>query len=73
MQTQTLFERLGGSRGITALVDDIVAAHMDNRYQREVPTLSGDAGEAGDNQGPPLRVSRGGHRRTEGLFGSHDV
>ena len=30
MQAQTLFERLGGSRGIAALVDDIVAAHMDN-------------------------------------------
>ena len=31
MQAQTLFERLGGSRGIAALVEDIVAAHMDNR------------------------------------------
>lgn len=30
MQTQSLFERLGGSTGITALVNDIVAAHMDN-------------------------------------------
>ena len=30
MQTQTLFERLGGSNGIAALVDDIVAAHMVN-------------------------------------------
>jgi hemoglobin len=27
---QTLFERLGGSTGIAALVSDIVAAHMDN-------------------------------------------
>jgi hemoglobin len=27
---QTLFERLGGSTGIAALVGDIVAAHMDN-------------------------------------------
>lgn len=27
---QTLFERLGGSTGISALVGDIVAAHMDN-------------------------------------------
>lgn len=26
----TLFERLGGSSGIRALVDDIVALHMDN-------------------------------------------
>ena len=34
MQTQTqaatLFERLGGTRGITALVEDIVTAHMAN-------------------------------------------
>ncbi|HET7699091.1 MAG TPA: group 1 truncated hemoglobin [Vicinamibacterales bacterium] len=30
MQAQTLFERLGGSSGIAALVDDIVAAHMEN-------------------------------------------
>ena len=30
MQAQSLFERLGGSSGIAALVDDIVAAHMDN-------------------------------------------
>lgn len=30
METQTLFERLGGSNGIAALVDDIVAAHVDN-------------------------------------------
>lgn len=30
MQARTLFERLGGSSGIAALVDDIVAAHMDN-------------------------------------------
>lgn len=30
MQAQTLFQRLGGSSGIAALVDDIVAAHMDN-------------------------------------------
>ena len=28
--TPTLFDRLGGSSGITAMVDDIVAAHMDN-------------------------------------------
>lgn len=30
MQTQTLFQRLGGTPGIAALVDDIVAAHMEN-------------------------------------------
>lgn len=30
MQTPSLFERLGGSPGITALVEDIVARHMDN-------------------------------------------
>ena len=30
MQTQTLFERLGGSSGIHAIVDDIVAAHIAN-------------------------------------------
>jgi hemoglobin len=30
MQKKTLFERLGGSSGITALVDDIVRAHLEN-------------------------------------------
>jgi hemoglobin len=30
MQTYSLFERLGRSQGIMALVDDIVAAHMIN-------------------------------------------
>jgi hemoglobin len=30
MNAPALFERLGGSAGITALVDDIVALHMDN-------------------------------------------
>lgn len=31
MQTErTLFQRLGGTEGITALVDDIVVAHSDN-------------------------------------------
>jgi hemoglobin len=30
MQTQSLYERLGGTAGIEALVDDIVAAHMQN-------------------------------------------
>ena len=30
VQAPSLFERLGGSAGITALVDDIVALHMEN-------------------------------------------
>ncbi len=30
METRSLFERLGGSSGISAIVDDIVAAHMKN-------------------------------------------
>lgn len=30
MNTPLLFERLGGTAGINALVDDIVALHMDN-------------------------------------------
>lgn len=30
METSTLYERLGGPDGIDALVDDIVAAHMEN-------------------------------------------
>jgi hemoglobin len=30
MENRSLFERLGGSSGITALVDDIVAMHMQN-------------------------------------------
>lgn len=30
MKSQSLFERLGGSSGISALVDDIVALHMEN-------------------------------------------
>jgi hemoglobin len=30
MANATLFERLGGSRGITSLVDDIVELHMHN-------------------------------------------
>ena len=30
MESKSLFERLGGSSGINALVDDIVAAHMQN-------------------------------------------
>lgn len=30
MQTQSLFERLGGTQGIAALVDDIVVAHSEN-------------------------------------------
>jgi len=30
MNSHSLFERLGGSTGITALVDDIVALHMEN-------------------------------------------
>lgn len=34
MQARTLFERLGGTTGLEALVEDIVAAHMAN------PTIS---------------------------------
>ena len=30
MESKTLFERLGGSTGIAAIVEDIVAAHMEN-------------------------------------------
>lgn len=30
METSTLYERLGGSNGIDAIVDDVVAAHMEN-------------------------------------------
>lgn len=30
MEPDTLYERLGGADGIDALVDDIVAAHMEN-------------------------------------------
>lgn len=30
MNSRTLFDRLGASAGISALVDDIVAAHMEN-------------------------------------------
>jgi hemoglobin len=30
MQTETLFQRLGGTQGIAAIVDDIVVAHMEN-------------------------------------------
>lgn len=30
MENRSLFERLGGSSGISALVDDIVALHMQN-------------------------------------------
>ncbi len=30
MQTQSLYQRLGGTQGITSLVDDIVVAHMEN-------------------------------------------
>ncbi len=30
METSTLYERLGGADGIDAIVDDIVAAHMEN-------------------------------------------
>lgn len=30
MENSTLYERLGGSDGIDAIVDDIVAAHMEN-------------------------------------------
>lgn len=30
MEARSLFERLGGSPGIVALVDDIVAMHMEN-------------------------------------------
>jgi hemoglobin len=34
MNTQSLFARLGGSSGITALVDDIVVMHMENSVIR---------------------------------------
>lgn len=30
METSTLYQRLGGSDGIDAIVDDIVSAHMEN-------------------------------------------
>lgn len=30
METKSLFQRLGGSNGIKAIVDDIVTAHMEN-------------------------------------------
>jgi hemoglobin len=30
METQSLYERLGGAAGINTLVDEIVAAHLDN-------------------------------------------
>lgn len=30
METKSLYERLGSSTGITAIVEDIVAAHMEN-------------------------------------------
>ena len=29
-ETKTLFERLGGTAGITAIVDDVIKAHMNN-------------------------------------------
>ena len=29
-ETKTLFERLGGTAGITAIVDDVIEAHMNN-------------------------------------------
>ena len=29
-ETKTLFERLGGTPGITAIVDDVIEAHMNN-------------------------------------------
>lgn len=29
-ETETLFERLGGTPGITAIVDDVIEAHMNN-------------------------------------------
>lgn len=34
MSTVSLFERLGGKQGISALVDDIVARHMENPHIR---------------------------------------
>jgi hemoglobin len=30
VETKTLFERLGGTPGITAIVDDVIEAHMNN-------------------------------------------
>ena len=40
--TQTLFQRLGGTQGIAALVDDIVVAHIENPTIRArfLPILS---------------------------------
>jgi hemoglobin len=29
-ETSTLFERLGGTSGVTAIVDDVIDAHMNN-------------------------------------------
>lgn len=29
-ETKTLFERLGGTHGVTAIVDDVIEAHMNN-------------------------------------------
>jgi len=29
-ETKTLFERLGGTAGVTAIVDDVIDAHMNN-------------------------------------------
>jgi hemoglobin len=29
-ETKTLFERLGGTAGVTAIVDDVIEAHMNN-------------------------------------------
>lgn len=33
--TKTLYERLGGAEGISAIVDDVVDAHMNNPYIKE--------------------------------------
>ena len=30
VETKTLFDRLGGTDGITAIVDDVIDAHMNN-------------------------------------------
>jgi hemoglobin len=36
METKTLFERLGGTLGITAIVDDVIEAHMNNPEIKEI-------------------------------------
>jgi hypothetical protein len=45
METDTLYQRLGGSEGIRALVDDIVSRHAENpaigvRFQKDVLAIA---------------------------------